>query len=66
MVYILYFVMLFKKVLQGGNDGEENDLLLMEHELRQSIEKAKSMAASCKINTEEEGQFETNAAGVHH
>ena len=37
----------------------------MEHELRHSIEKAKSMAASCKINTEEEGQFETNAAGVN-
>ena len=38
----------------------------MEQELRHSIEKAKSMAASCKINTEEEGQFETNAAGVNH
>ena len=52
--------MLFGKLLEAGNDGEENDLMEMELELRQGIEKVKNMAASCKVNGEEEGGFMTN------
>lgn len=41
--------MLFGKLLES-NEAEENDLFEMEQELRQGIEKAKNMAATCKMN----------------
>ena len=36
----------------------------MEQELRRNIEKAKNMAAACKINGDEEAPFHINDAGV--
>lgn len=58
-------IMLFGKLLDGGNEGDETDLTEMEQELRLSIDKVKAMAATCRISSEDEGVFETNAAGVH-
>ena len=56
--------MLFGKLLENVNEGEENDLLEMEQELRRGIDKAKNMASSCKVNGEDEASFSTNEAGV--
>ena len=56
--------MLFGKLLQSVNDGDENDLFEMEQELRRGIDKVKSMASSCKINAEDDAAFCTNEAGV--
>jgi hypothetical protein len=44
--------MLFKNLLEGANDPEDNDLLDLEQELRVGIEKAKSMISACKITNE--------------
>ena len=56
--------MLFGKLLESVNDGDENDLFEMEQELRRGIDKVKSMASSCKINADDEVAFSTNEAGV--
>ena len=44
--------MLFGKLLEGSNDADENMLLDMEQDLRGGIEKAKALAANCKMTTE--------------
>lgn len=36
----------------------------MEQELRHGIDRAKNMAASCKMNPDEDQAFHTNDAGV--
>ena len=46
--------MLFGKLLEVANEPDENDLQDMELELRQGIDRAKGIAAACKMNTEEE------------
>jgi hypothetical protein len=56
--------MLFGKLLEVANEPDENDLQDMELELRQGIDRAKGIAAACKMNTEEEHAFVTNSAGV--
>jgi hypothetical protein len=56
--------MLFGKLLEVANEPEENDLQEMEQELRLGIDRAKSIANACKMNTEEENAFITNSAGV--
>ena len=56
--------MLFRKLLEAGNEVEENDLQEMEQQLKIGIDKAKALAAACKMNTEDEHGFVTNAAGV--
>lgn len=43
--------MLFGKLLEAGNEMEENDLQEMEQELKIGIDKAKALAAACKMNT---------------
>jgi hypothetical protein len=52
--------MLFGKLLESANEGEENDLIEMEQELRRGIDRAKSMASSCKVTNDEEVPFLTN------
>ena len=56
--------MLFGKLLESVNEGEENDLYDMEQDLRRGIDKVKNMASSCKISTEDDLPFSTNEAGV--
>lgn len=56
-------LMLFGKLLEG-QEGEENDLIEMEAELRHGLEKVKAMAAGCRIAGEDEVGFETNTNGV--
>ena len=56
--------MLFGKLLESNNEGEENDLYDMEQDLRQGLEKAKNMAASCKMTADDDHNFHTNEQGV--
>lgn len=56
--------MLFGKLLENVNEAEENDLFEMEQELRHGIDRAKNMAASCKMSPDEDQAFQTNEAGV--
>ena len=56
--------MLFGKLLEVGNEVEENDLQEMEQQLRQGIDRVRAMAAACKMNTEEDHGFATNSVGV--
>ena len=46
------YLMLFGKLLESVNDNEENDLMEMEQELRQGIDRAKLMSSGCKITSD--------------
>jgi len=43
--------MLFGKLLEVGNEPDENNLQGMEQELRQGIGRAKEIVAACKLNS---------------
>ena len=62
--WVIIVIMLFGKLLENVNEAEENDLFEMEQELRQGIDRAKNMAASCKMGPDEDQAFQTNEAGV--
>ncbi len=57
--------MLFKNLLEASNDIGDNQLLEMEKDLRAKIEKAKSLASTCKVSKEaDEVAFATTSTGV--
>jgi hypothetical protein len=57
--------MLFKNLLEASNDIGDNQLMEMEKDLKSKIEKAKSLATTCKINKEaDDTVFSTTNTGV--
>ena len=57
--------MLFKNLLEASNDLGDDHLIEMEKDLRAKIDKAKSIASTCKANKEaDDVAFATTQTGV--
>ena len=62
---IIFTNMLFKNLLEASNDIGDNQLMEMEKDLKTKIEKAKSLASTCKASKEaDDVAFATTSAGV--
>ena len=57
--------MLFKNLLEASNDIGDDHLNEMEKQLRSKIDKAKTLASTCKVNKEaDDVAFMTTPTGV--